>query len=53
VQTHQVLETMTPHEVRDVKVLQAVYCELGFCEQVLEADLCEWMRLMIEAEWFG
>lgn len=31
----------------------AVFRELGFCEQVLEADHREWMRLMVEAEWFG
>jgi len=31
----------------------AVFRELGFCEQVLEADHREWMRLMAEAEWFG
>jgi hypothetical protein len=27
--------------------------EIGFCEQAMEADLREWVRLMIEAEWFG
>lgn len=31
----------------------AIFRELGFGEQVLEADLREWMRLMMEAEWFG
>ncbi len=31
----------------------AVFRELGFCEHVLESDLREWMRLMVEAEWFG
>lgn len=31
----------------------AIFRELGFCEQVLESDLPEWMRLMVEAEWFG
>jgi hypothetical protein len=30
-----------------------VFRLLGFCEQVLEADHREWMRLMVEAEWFG
>jgi hypothetical protein len=27
--------------------------EMGFCEQILEANHREWMRLMMEAEWFG
>ena len=31
----------------------SMFQELEFCEQVLEADLREWMRLMAEAEWFG
>jgi hypothetical protein len=31
----------------------SIFRELGFCEQVLESDLREWMRLMVEAEWFG
>jgi hypothetical protein len=30
----------------------AVFRELSFCEQVLELDQREWLRLMIEAEWF-
>jgi hypothetical protein len=30
-----------------------VFRELGFCEQTFESDLREWMRLMVEAEWFG
>jgi hypothetical protein len=31
----------------------AVLRELGFCEYVLESDHREWLRLMIDAEWFG
>lgn len=31
----------------------AVLRELGFCEHVLESDHREWLRLMVEAEWFG
>jgi hypothetical protein len=31
----------------------AVFREIGFIEQTFEADLREWMRLMVEAEWFG
>jgi MFS family permease len=27
--------------------------ELSFCEAVMEGDLREWMRLMVEAEWYG
>jgi hypothetical protein len=30
-----------------------LFRELGFCEQVLEAEHREWTRLMTEAEWFG
>ena len=30
-----------------------LFRELGFCEQILEADHREWTRLMTEAEWFG
>ena len=30
-----------------------VFRELGFCEQTFESDLREWLRLMVEAEWFG
>jgi hypothetical protein len=30
-----------------------IFRTIGFCEQVLEADTREWMRLMKEAEWFG
>jgi hypothetical protein len=30
-----------------------VFREIGFCEQILESDLREWLRLMVEAEWFG
>jgi SMODS and SLOG-associating 2TM effector domain 1 len=29
------------------------YATIGFCEQVLEADSREWMRLMVSAEWYG
>jgi hypothetical protein len=31
----------------------AVLRELGFCEHVLESDHGQWLRLMVEAEWFG
>jgi hypothetical protein len=30
-----------------------VFRDVGFCEQILEPDLREWLRLMVEAEWFG
>lgn len=39
--------------LREASDAPAVFRELGFCEQVLESDLREWMRLMVEAEWFG
>ncbi len=31
----------------------AVLWELGFCEHMLESDRREWLRLMVEAEWYG
>jgi len=36
-------------ETRDGR---AVLREMSFCEQVLELDQREWLRLMIEAEWY-
>jgi hypothetical protein len=33
--------------------LKTAFQAIGFCEQVLEADAREWMRLMRNAEWFG
>jgi hypothetical protein len=39
--------------LRDASDTSKIFRELGFCEQVLESDLREWMRLMTEAEWFG
>jgi hypothetical protein len=36
-------------EARDA---EAVLRTMSFCEQVLELDQREWLRLMIEAEWF-
>jgi SMODS and SLOG-associating 2TM effector domain 1 len=30
-----------------------IFRTIGFCEQVLEADTREWMRLISESEWFG
>jgi hypothetical protein len=37
----------------DEAVPAAIFRTIGFCEQVLEADMREWMRLMKEAEQFG
>ncbi len=34
-------------KLRDASDAQATFRELGFCEQVLESDLREWMRLMV------
>jgi hypothetical protein len=50
--THDVLGALS-RKLRDATSVQAIFQELGFCEQVLESDLREWMRLMVEAEWFG
>ena len=30
-----------------------VLCDLAWCEQVLDAEHREWLRLMFGAEWFG
>jgi len=34
-------------------VAAAVYGDLWMCEHVLEYEQREWLRLMIEAEWFA
>jgi len=39
--------------LREANDPDTVFREIGFCEQTLEADLREWLRLMVEAEWFG
>ena len=39
--------------LRGVSDAPAGFRELGFCEQTFESDVREWMRLMVEAEWFG
>jgi hypothetical protein len=39
-------------QAMDAQDPDVVFRELGFCEQVLELDQREWLRLMIEAEWF-
>ena len=31
----------------------AIYRELWYCEQILESEHREWLRLMSDAEWFG
>jgi hypothetical protein len=50
--THDALSALS-ERLRNAKNSPAIFRELGFCEQVLESDLREWMRLMVEAEWFG
>ena len=50
--THDALSALSDR-LRKAKDAPTIFRELGFCEQVLEADLREWMRLMVEAEWFG
>lgn len=50
--THDALSALSG-KLRDATSARAIFQELGFCEQVLESDLREWMRLMVEAEWFG
>ena len=50
--THNVLVKLS-ERLRGAKDAAGVFREIGFCEQILEADLREWLRLMVEAEWFG
>jgi hypothetical protein len=50
--THNVLVKLS-ERLREANDSFAVFREIGFCEQILEADLREWLRLMVEAEWFG
>jgi hypothetical protein len=50
--THNVLVKLS-ERLREAKDAAGVFREIGFCEQILEADLREWLRLMVEAEWFG
>ncbi len=33
--------------------LEAIFRDLWSCEQILESEHREWLRLMIEGEWFG
>lgn len=39
--------------LRDASNIDVAFREIGFCEQVLETDVREWLRLMVESEWFG
>ena len=50
--THHVLLKLGAR-LRDADDQPAVFREIGFCEHVLESDLREWLRLMVESEWFG
>jgi len=49
---HHILSALS-ERLRDASDAPTVFRELGFCEQTFESDLREWMRLMVEAEWFG
>jgi Protein of unknown function (DUF4231) len=50
--THNVLLELS-ERLREATNPDSAFREIGFCEQTLEADLREWVRLMVEAEWFG
>jgi hypothetical protein len=32
---------------------EAIFRDFWCCEQVLESERREWLRLMMDAEWFG
>jgi hypothetical protein len=46
------LEKLATH-LDSSRTCEESYTTIGFCEQVLEADSREWMRLMVSAEWYG
>jgi hypothetical protein len=46
------LEKLAAH-LDSSRTCEESYATIGFCEQVLEADSREWMRLMVSAEWYG
>ncbi len=50
--THHVLLKLAIR-LRNAGDAAAVFREIGFCEQALESDLRDWLRLMVESEWFG
>jgi hypothetical protein len=39
--------------LRQEKDPEAIFSDLWSCEQILESEHREWLRLMIEGEWFG
>ena len=41
------------HQLERATTTAGIFSLIGACEQVLEADTREWMRLMKETEWFG
>lgn len=49
---HNALRVLS-ERLRHAKDDMSAFREMGFCEQVLEADHREWQRIMVEAEWFG
>lgn len=50
--THNVLLELS-ERLREADDPASVFCQIGFCEQALEAEHREWVRLLVEAEWFG
>jgi hypothetical protein len=50
--THNVLLALS-ERLREANDAETAFREIGFCEQALEAESREWVRLLIEAEWFG
>jgi hypothetical protein len=50
--THNVLLQLS-ERLREADNPALVFREIGFCEQALEAEHREWVRLLVEAEWFG
>lgn len=50
--THNVLLELS-ERLRLAADPATAFREIGFCEQALEAEHREWVRLLVEAEWFG
>jgi hypothetical protein len=40
-------------KLKKEKASESIFREFWFCEQILESEHREWLRLMIDAEWFG
>lgn len=49
----EALSVAKPTRQGELEIAAAIYGDLWMCEHVLEHEQREWLRLMIEAEWFA